>query len=193
MSTKIVFDTETTGLPPYAVGRKGYIDPVRFLEWNDCRVVQIAWMVINDESQIISKKDYIIKPKYFMIPIESTKIHGISQEIAKERGVPIEFALQEFLQDLQEANLIISHNIDFDYSVVLAEIYRAHLDPYHLQCVPKHCTMKRGSLPNEKWSKLAELYEKYFNKKPELLQHRALNDVELCYEVYVYQSKKPSI
>lgn len=190
---KVIFDTETTGLPPYAVGRKGYIPPVRFLEWNDCRVVQLAWMVIDSTNTIIKKRDCIIKPKYFEIPIESTKIHGISQETAKKHGIKIEVALEEFLQDIREASVLISHNIEFDYNVVLAEIYRAQYDPYYLQCIPKHCTMKCGSLPNEKWYKLGELYEKYFKQKPDLVQHRALNDVELCYKIYLHQTTKTSI
>lgn len=190
---KVIFDTETTGLPPYAMGRKGYVSPIHFLKWNDCRVVQLAWMMVDEKNNIVKKRDCIIKPKYFEIPAEATKIHGISQEMAKKNGIKIETALEEFLQDVRGASLLISHNIEFDYHVILAEIYRASSDPYVLQCIPKHCTMKCGSKPNEKWHKLGELYETYFHQKPDLVQHRALNDVELCYKIYLYQTTKPVI
>lgn len=183
----LVFDTETTGLPPYAMGRKGYISPKHFVEWNNCRVVQLAWMVVNDTHEIVATRDFLIRPRDFTIPEESTRIHGITQEKACSEGVSIKEALRAFLEDLPKVDVLVAHNIDFDIHVVLAELYRAKMDTQSLLRLPTYCTMKEGSTRYEKWCKLGELYEKYFHQKPDIVQHRACNDVMLCYTVYKHQ------
>jgi DNA polymerase-3 subunit alpha len=184
---KLVFDTETTGLPPRFQNQKGCIDPSYFLEWSNCRIVQIAWVVFDIEGTIVKKADYIIKPAFFIIPEESTAIHGISQEIALEQGVDIKDVLKEFIKDLSPCDTLIAHNIDFDYNVVLSELFRANIDPCNMKTVYKYCTMRKGSLPTEKWCKLGELYKKCFGNAPTLTLHRALNDVIMCKDIYIYQ------
>lgn len=179
---KLIFDTETTGLPP-----RPHIDPSYFLEWSNCRIVQIAWIVIDVEGTIVKKAEYIIKPAFYIIPEESTRIHGISQEIANREGCEIKDVLREFINDLSPCNELIAHNIDFDYNVVLSEIFRADMDPCNLKTVYRYCTMRKGSLPTEKWCKLGELYKKYFGSAPTLTLHRALNDVITCKDIYIYQ------
>lgn len=179
---QVIFDTETTGLPP-----RPHIDPYYFLEWSNCRIVQIAWIVIDIEGTIVKQVEYIIKPAFFIIPQESTAIHGISQEIANSCGKEIKDVLREFIKDLSTCDKLIAHNIDFDYNVVLSELFRADIDPCNMKTIYKHCTMRKGSLPNEKWCRLGELYKKYFGKAPTLTLHRALNDVIMCKEIYLYQ------
>jgi len=186
----LVFDTETTGLPPYAptIGGRRSFQPVEEVEkWNDCRLVQLAWMVCSEDGTIIKTRDYIIRPKYFIIPEEVTKIHGITQERAKKEGTKIEIVLREFLEDLRTISTIVAHNIAFDYHVVSAELCRLGM-ALPIEAWPtQYCTMKNGCRPNEKWPKLSELYEKYFHQKPTLTLHQALNDVALCRDVYLRQ------
>jgi DNA polymerase III epsilon subunit-like protein len=180
---KLFFDTETTGLPPRG------IDPYFFLEWSNCRIVQIAWIVIDVEGNIVKKADYIIKPAFFIIPDESTAIHGISQEMALTQGKDIKDVLREFIKDMSPCDTIIAHNIDFDYNVVLSELARAEIDPCNMKHVYRYCTMRKGSMPNEKWYKLGDLYKKYFGNAPTLTLHRALNDVIMCKDIYMYQQQ----
>lgn len=184
----LIFDTETTGLPPYAAKGRGLETPKNTEAWRDCRAVQIAWMVCDTCGGVWKERDYIIKPKYFTIPESSTRIHGISHEKAKAEGVKLETALSEFLEDMKNCDLLVGHNINFDIHVVLSELFRAGMECERIEEIPKYCTMLADCKKNEKWPKLSELYVRYFNKLPEMELHRALNDVELCRAIYFYQN-----
>ena len=50
----------------------------------------------------------------------------------------------------------------------------------------KHCTMLMGTLPGQKWPKLAVLYERCFNRLPTGDMHRADNDTRACAEIYFH-------
>jgi DNA polymerase-3 subunit alpha len=178
---KLIVDTETTGLPPRRV------DPINFIEWANCRIVQIAWVVIDVEGTIVKQADHIIKPCWFIIPDESTAIHGITQEFAHAQGKEIKDVLKEFIEDISRCDTLVAHNMDFDYNVIISEILRAGIDPCNMNHIYKYCTMRKGSLPNEKWQKLGELYKKYFGTESTLTLHRALNDVLMCKDIYMYQ------
>lgn len=185
----LIVDTETTGLPPLNQRGKGYKSPVQFLDWNNCRIVQLAWIICDEDGKVCKERDFIIKPKYFIIPDEATKVHGISQEIAKQTGTRIEVVLEEFLKDVEQCQTLIGHNINFDYSVITAELARLAIPAEKFHQLARHCTMLAGcNSALEKWPKLEELYLKYFNKLPSLEQHRALNDVYLCKDIYFYQT-----
>ena len=91
----LVFDVETTGLP------SKYNAKVEELEvWP--YIVQFSWIVYDtDEQDLLTVKDYIIKLKNNMlIPSESTKIHGITNEMKLEKGNSIQQVLYHFNEDL---------------------------------------------------------------------------------------------
>lgn len=184
---KVIVDTETTGLPPRYANKAGFIDPSYFLEWSNCRIVQIAWIIIDIEGTVVKQADYIIKPAFYIIPEESTAIHGISQEIALTQGKDIKEVLSEFIQDISPCDTLIAHNIVFDYNVILSELFRGGIDPCNMKHIYTYCTMRKGSMPHEKWHKLGDLYKKYFGTAPNLVLHRALNDVLMCRDIYMYQ------
>lgn len=185
----LILDTETTGLPPLNQKGKGFKSPKNYEDWNDCRLVQLAWIICNDIGGIVKSVDYIIKPKYFIIPDEATTIHGISQALAKEKGTKVDVVLEELLADVKRCDVIVAHNINFDYHVILAEVLRLGWSIEDLEKKDLYCTMLAGCNPaTEKWPKIEELYEKYFGKKPEMEQHRAMNDVYLCRDLYFYQT-----
>ena len=86
----LVFDTETTGLPPkYVSTRETFRFPY---------VVQLSWMVLDTgTNKIVSFCDYIIQlPQYIEIPQESANIHGINTDIMREKGENILPILQKF-------------------------------------------------------------------------------------------------
>lgn len=107
----LIFDCETCGLIP-----KG-------CKWNEDykefpNVVSIAW-IIGDKEEY-----HVIKPIGYEIPEESTKIHGITTEYAKEHGEVFADVIDKFIKDCLDAGMICGHNIHFDTSIVKANILR---------------------------------------------------------------------
>ena len=107
----LIFDTETTGLP------LNWNAPLNnFDNWPRC--VQIAWQIHDIEGKLVSVKNYIIKPDGYDIPYNATKIHGISNEIANEKGIPLKEVLNYFLDDVKKSKFLIGHNVLFDKNIV---------------------------------------------------------------------------
>lgn len=107
----LFFDTETTGIPDRSANwAEDYIDYPH--------VVQIAWM------HGCKVESHIIRPDGWEIPEETTAVHGITTEYAKEHGEPFAAVVDMFVQDCHEAGLICGHNIHFDTSIIKANILR---------------------------------------------------------------------
>ena len=105
----VVFDTETTGLPK-----------TREAAWKGAdnwpHIVSISWIVIENDG--ITKEHYaVVKPLGWVIPEESTKIHGITHHSALENGEPLSNVMDRFWFDIQDAT-VIAHNLQFDENVI---------------------------------------------------------------------------
>ena len=159
----IVFDTETTGKA------KSFSAPVHdFNNWP--RMVQIAWKVFDQDGIEIDSQNLIIKPKGFTIPDEAIAIHRITNEIAKEKGIPLREALEKFALAIKNNKYLIAHNITFDENVVGCEYLREGMH----NCLPdiEHIdTMTRTTefvgIPNTrkggfKYPSMTELHKKLF-------------------------------
>ena len=85
----LFFDTETTGLP------KRWNAPVTDVD-NWPRLVQLAWIVYDDQGQIMKTRDVMVRPEGFTIPFEASRVHGITTAIALEKGWPIQEVMEEF-------------------------------------------------------------------------------------------------
>lgn len=116
----LFFDTETTGLP------KNWKAPVTDLN-NWPRMIQIAWILCDNQGSRIESYDCIIKPENFSIPIESSRIHGITTEKAINEGVMLEEVLLKFNELVQKSNFIVAHNISFDEKIMGAELLRKRI------------------------------------------------------------------
>lgn len=132
----IIFDTETTGLPkkvptkttqvneegvapaPYAV--------VLQTEMIWPHIVQFSYVIYDTTiNQILKISDSIIKlPAGVVIPQECINIHGITNEMSAKRGVEIDAVLQKFMADVQLVDKIVAHNMNFDFNMIKAEVYR---------------------------------------------------------------------
>ena len=171
----LFFDVETTGLPKN-----------RFAQISDSanwpRIVQFAWVATDYKFNELEAKSYIIKPTNYVIPKESSKIHGITHNMAVENGNFIKEVLTEFEEQTNKATHLIAHNIDFDHKVVQSEFHRNDLGVFHLK--PTICTMMKSAsyvgIKNKngtnKWPTLEELYKKLF-KKEFKGAHNAMCDV----------------
>lgn len=171
----LFFDTETTGLPK---NWKAAIDD--FDNWP--RLVQLAYVLYDENGIIISSGDYTIKPKGFTIPEGAAKVHGISTEKANQIGEDLKTVLQKFQNVIDQAQFLVAHNMNYDEKIMGAEFLRNNL-PNGMDSKPKICTMQ-GSKDfcaiegqfGYKLPSLAELYFKLFNSEFEGA-HNALADI----------------
>lgn len=180
----IVFDTETTGIPECSIdlvtGERKYYDPSRMDKYAKSRVVQLAWIVLDDHGKkIVSKNAYVIRPDGYTIPAEATKVHGITHEFAMENGVPMRHALKAFQDALETAHTVVAHNFLFDAYVLSSEAVRYGFPdlPKALQSKNKFDTMVRAMqyFNLGKKPRLVDLYRILFKTEIEQ-RHNALDD-----------------
>ena len=159
----LIFDTETTGLP------KNYSAPISDVD-NWPRLVQLAWQLHGPNGELISNKNYIVKPVGFTIPFNSQKIHGISTKRALEEGHDLEEVLEIFKTDLAKTKVTIGHNVEFDNKIVGCEFFRTNIEN-NLQEIEdidtsevsiEYCQLSGGVGGRLKKPKLIELYTKLF-------------------------------
>ncbi len=129
------------------------------------RIVQLSWRVTDEHANLISEKSYIIRPDDFFIPAEVSKIHGITNDIARQRGTPIMTVLEDFNRICKRATYLVAHNFMFDRGVIDAEFFR-HGWPTPISSQPAYCTMMNakdyckldGYYDDYKYPKLQELH-----------------------------------
>ena len=188
----LIFDTETTGLPPK------HTPTNQTDKWP--HVVQLSWVIYNDVTkQVEEDKDYIISlGTHIPISPESSAIHGITSEISRAKGVPIDVALFDFKVAANRCGKMVAHNIEFDKNMIQVEFYRTMI--FNTVFPPvEYCTMKQGTpicklikvwddgSSSLKYPKLVELYYALFGAgapAPEGL-HNAKVDVDICLRCYV--------
>lgn len=181
----IVFDLETTGLPMKNNNGDYYnYEDIKF--YDKSRIVSICWNIYNDLGEIISCNYHIIKSMDFDINNNSyaTKLNGITKE-KSNNGKNIKKILLNFSDDCKNCDILVAHNINFDYNIILSECFRYNMNNSikNIKTIEKFCTKKNSNYIFGKYLKLFELY-KYFNNKIFEGQHNALKDVEACANCY---------
>src|SRR5687768_5850782 len=121
----LIFDTETTGIPHNKTA------PITDLE-NWPRVVQLAWQLHDAKGKLISRQNLLIQPDGFDIPYKAEQIHGISTKRALAEGHPLKSVLDLFIADLSRTAVLVGHNIEFDISILGAELIRKEFDTEQL-------------------------------------------------------------
>ena len=157
----LFFDTETTGVP------RNWKAPVTDLN-NWPRLVQLAYLLFDDNGNKISQGDHIVRPDGFIIPSDASRIHGISTEKAQKEGFAIQSVLQEVQSVINQADFLVAHNMSFDEKIVGAEFLRNKM-PDGTATKSKICTMLSSTNYCQlegpygfKWPKLSELHYKLF-------------------------------
>lgn len=188
----IFFDTECNGLPKYY-----NIDVCITSNWP--RLIQLAWIVTDEIGNIVKRQNYIIKPDGFVINDKIAVLTSINTTRAQREGVELINALSEFMADIEEAQLVIGHNIDFDMHIVGCELFRENMNYNKLMTKPSICTMQKstnfcaipsnGNHAGYKWPKLEELHQKLFGTTFSGA-HDAMSDVEATRKCYFELKKK---
>lgn len=188
-----IYDLETSGLPEYTEQR-GYYPPQNFEKYNTCRVVQISWIILNKELEIIDKQNHIIKPDGWIMDAENIAIHGVSNERAHSDGI-LFWELSEILRsNAQYIKTIVAHNVYFDYNVLQAEFHRYGEQDMAVifNVTRKYCTMARGKelfmLPKN--PKLKELYTMLYDEEI-THEHDAEFDTLHCYKCFLIMKNMP--
>lgn len=194
-----VFDLETTGLPIFNKEGKYRFHSFKKLKMYDpSRIVSVSWIVLDDAGTIIKHMYYIIRPLDFVIDNSSiaTSIHGITNEIAIEKGVLWEKVYTEFFADLKLCHSLVAHNLQFDLSVMLSEMFRYNKQDGISEMLSKTkiCTVQLGrvAMCQTKAPKLGELYQFLHNTDIQNA-HDALYDTLHCCQCFVAMMKLPSV
>ncbi len=171
----LFFDTETTGK------HKSFYAPMSDVD-NFARLVQLGYIVMDGKFTLL-EEEFIIKPDGFEIPIEASNVHGITTDIAIEKGVPITKVIENFMFWVTNCDVIVGHNISFDLGTIGAEYWRLYQkNPFDGKNTI--CTMNQSTnfckLPGGrpyKYPKLCELYQILFGQEMGA-SHTALQDIQ---------------
>jgi DNA polymerase III epsilon subunit-like protein len=157
----LFFDTETNGLP------RNWKAPISQLS-NWPRLVQIAWILFDNEGNEMDRNDHIVKPNGFTISADSSSIHGITTEKALSEGIELQSVLEEFNDQITKAKCLVAHNMSFDEKIMGAEFLRIR-QTNTIAPKAKICTMKSTTdyvailgYYGNKWPTLSELHYKLF-------------------------------
>jgi len=186
----LVYDSETDGLPPKG---ERFVNKGNLEDWP--HIVQFSYVIYDtDANKLLKTRDSIIKlPPGVIISEENYSFHHISNKMSETKGKDVNVVLREFLTDCAQVDMLVGHNINFDYNMVKAEMMRnpcaytaedtKMLASKRMYCTARetygYCSIPAINWKGEKYFKyptLKELYEKLFNETPQNL-HNSLNDV----------------
>ena len=176
----VFFDCETTGKANFRLAFDHPSQP---------HIVQLGALLTEDDGTERGVLDVIIKPDGWTIPLEASKVHGITDEIAERCGIPLASAMSVFSNMLRKASVVVAHNIDFDLLITSAAFHR--LGKPFPEAISKFCTMKAttplcklpGNYGDFKWPKLTEAHFHFFGTRVEGA-HDAITDVRACKRIF---------
>lgn len=191
----LFFDTETTGLP------KRWNTPASVAPSNYPDIVSIAWILTDRMGTVISKAYHLVRPIDWVISPEVTAIHKISHAMAETYGLPLDDVMRRFMFDVERADMLVAHNIQFDQNVINNALRWRLNQTRMLEHTGKRlfCTMKNarmvvglpGRFPGSiKMPKLSEMYTKLFGSEPVDL-HNAEKDTEFMMKCF-FEIWKPT-
>jgi DNA polymerase III subunit alpha len=175
----LIFDTETTGLP------KKWNAPITDTDnWPRC--VQIAWQLHDLYGELVEQQDFLIIPEGYNIPYDAEQIHGISTQLAQEKGKSLASVLQIFNEALLKARFVVGQNVKFDLNIMGCEFHRKGIStslnelPLLDTCsetTATLCQIQGGRYGKFKLPTLTELHQHLFHA-PFSDAHNATADVE---------------
>ena len=178
----LIFDTETTGL----LSKK-----------NTPHIVQLSYILFDTITSELHIENDIINVQ---IPTESSDIHGITNEISREKGISIKDAILKFINNVDDCDILVAHNYTFDKTMISIELERLNYPCYLNLKTNVYDTMIKGlNICNIKkinkngkeylkYPKLSELYTKLFNEDNSNIlsrTHNAIIDVLVTLRCYL--------
>jgi len=162
---EIVFDTETTGFEP----------------GDGHRIVEIGLVELMEHLPTGKELRFYLNPER-EVPIESQRVHGLSNEFLADKPLFAEVA-DEFLDFIGDAPLVI-HNASFDIKFINAELARVGKPAIPLHRAIDTIEIARRKLPGARYS-LDELCKRFAIDLSARTKHGALLDCQLTAQVYL--------
>lgn len=171
----LFYDTETTGLPQYWHPSAHPSQP---------HLVEVGALLVDDAFRVVETFHAIVKPMGWVIPAEVTRIHGITNAIAEEIGIPEAEALDGLLTIAGKARGRVAYNEPFDARIVRIACKRHRPDMagwWADQSAACAMALTRKLTPG----KIPTLSEAYLSVtgKPLKGAHSAAADAKACMEV----------
>lgn len=189
----LFFDTETTGFPDEALSITDSRQP---------HLVQLAALLTDTGGTERGSMSVVIRPTDgYEIPNNAAAIHGITTELAKKYGVPLEAVMRIFDGLMSRTLKVAAHNIAFDKRIMEISARRAGMDqvpwPHQpdLICTMDRCRsivqmpptsrMLAAGFKGWKSPKLEEAYRHFFGE--DLVNaHDAMADVRACARLFFH-------
>ena len=174
-------------------------------------IIQLSYILYDTNNSSSAKifNKYIDIPDNIIITKETIKIHHITRETILLNKAKIDDALNEFMNDFSKADVVVGHNVQFDRTMIIAELIRISkerkednfkqikqmMNNKKFACTMKITTpiLKQVLHVNNKTEeqlvfkspKLIEAYKYYFGYEPnKKFLHNALIDSIVCLRVY---------
>ena len=119
----LVFDTETTGIVNFKL-------PADHADQPD--IVEIAALMMTGPDTVVDELETLIQPDGWSLSPELTALHGITDEMCDEQGVPIADAVTELVRLIDRADVVCGFNVDFDLKLVRGVCRRLGMDDRYL-------------------------------------------------------------
>lgn len=114
-----------------------YYEPDQVEKYKNCKIKEIAWIILNEKNGNMIKKHYMI-----------TFVKNIDRRKESHKIIPresIQNVIKFLLDDMKNTYVIIGHSLSYIKHVLMAEMYRNGFK--NLDIVKKFnefCTMKEG-------------------------------------------------
>lgn len=183
MRKLLFYDTETTGLPTC------YTAPHTDVH-NWPRIIELAWELCYEDGTTIRKGCDLIEPDGWKMPTDEFWIeNGFTQDGNELCGIPIAEALEKFVEAWEEADVLIAHNLSYDYPITNCELFRLGLKipksrTFCTKLASENICKIPGYKGKYKWPTLTEAY-RFFYKKEFDGAHHAGWDVDACKQVFL--------
>lgn len=147
--TYLVFDTETTGLPPRA--EKG-APPIPADDPRQPRLASFAAIIADELGKEIERKKFYVRPAgWTMAEFDAraiadglkpaSEVNGLTDAILNDNGVPVSEVLRRYSEAIDAGLIVVAHNAVFDTKIMRGELRRAGL-PDLFEETRNICTMK---------------------------------------------------
>lgn len=173
----LFFDVSAEGKP-----KNWKAAPTDAFNWP--RLVHLAWLMYDENRELIDSRNELIKPEGFEISVDTERINKIDPVAIHEEGVNLKESLKAFSAAVDKAEYLIAYNMKYNSHVLAAEFYRKGLE-HRMFSSEQYCLMQEATWfckikktgGGYKWPKLMDIHEKLYDGKHYADANNAYADV----------------